>query len=209
MELLAVSLVLLFAFQLFQAPRRQQDQRVRESLDLITAPTEPPATPNRLKLLLDGDEPETLETFSPVNVYSTAVEATAPVEDVPTTAAIAATVTPATVAAEPLESVAVPAERVLAEDRAIIAAVASAAVSGTAEVSEVVEAVPFAEERRAASLSRKDAVFALLDEAAVQGISGYTALTEYVKQQSGQGTSRSTIKAWKEAREAAKVVAHG
>lgn len=208
MELLAVSLVLLFAFQLFQAPRRQQDQRVRESLDLITALTEPPATPNRLKLLLDGDEPETLETFPPVNVYSAAVEAATPVvEAVPVATAIA--VTPATVAAEVSDGVAVPAERVLAEDRAIIAAVAAAAVSVSAEVSEVVEAVPFAEERRTASLSRKDAVFALLDDAAVQGISGYTALMEYVKQQSGQGTSRSTIKAWKEAREAAKVVAHG
>jgi len=48
--------------------------------------------------------------------------------------------------------------------------------------------------------ARRDEVWALLDQAAAEGVEGYSALMAYVKDKSGQGTSRSTVKAWKEAR---------
>ena len=47
---------------------------------------------------------------------------------------------------------------------------------------------------------RAKIVEALLDEAWMQGRTTYSALIEYVKQQSGQGCSKKTVSAWKKSR---------
>jgi len=220
-ELIVVTLAILAIFQLFQLPGRQQEKQVREALDLITAPAETAIAENRIRLLLDEDEPETtFRTFAPVTVYSPIVAEVEPVEAVlaevvgavtpaPTAEAVPVAETesvitvPATDVPLLLNTVEVPAERVRAEEAAI-GAIAPAPAQTYADPAPA-HAVPLTEKPRTAAMKRRDEVFNLLDNAAQQGISSYNALAAYVKEQSGQGTSRSTIQAWKKAREVAAV----
>lgn len=71
-------------------------------------------------------------------------------------------------------------------------------IQPSATVDQLLEPTP---EATAPTLTRRELVEGLLDEAWQQGITSYTALTKYVKDQSGTACSKKVISAWKKARQ--------
>lgn len=176
-EIFAVTLLVILLFQALQGPLKKQEQP-SEPLPLITAPEEPPPSHERVRLLLEESQPEDAGTaialeIVPPTLLTHAPEIAIQPEVIP--AEMAEVIPFRTVKPNAPESLPAPVE----------------------PPQPTAEAVP---QNPCRSSSRRDQVWALLDQAAVEGVEGYTALMAYVKDKSGQGTSRSTIKAWKEAR---------
>lgn len=141
-----------------------------EPTPLITVP-EPTPSHEKVKLLLD-DEPLQTKPVEAISVDS--------IEAIPAEAEPDALTSTAEVAVAPEEAIAID----------IPIAIAS---------SEPVE-VPAIPQNNSRSPGRREEVWALLDQAKVEGVEGYSALLAYVKDKSGKGTSKSTIQGWKKAR---------
>jgi len=189
-EVVAITLLLIFVFQWFQWPSSKQAQ-TPEPTPLITAP-EPPPSSERVRLLLD-EEPLAQENSMTV---SELVEA---ILDKPE-AIPAGTAEPII----PSPEVAVTPGEVISDtvvELIPVGTVEAIASEPSLSFVEPPSAIPApVPQNPSRPTSRRDEVWALLDEATAEGVQGYDALMAYVKEKSGKGTSRSTVKAWKEAR---------
>lgn len=190
MEIFAVSLVFLLIFQWLQASRATPQRTTKEPLKLVTA-TEATPSDNRITLLVEGeDEQAPLPHLTAVTVYSADLHPLEP-ETVPTGVEAEET-SPATA------STGLDVET--GGDGELAAALAIAPTEPMPADVSPTEPVPAAKRRSQAAANRKEEVFNLLDQATAEGRTSYSALSAYVKEKSGQGTSKTTVLAWKKAR---------
>lgn len=174
-EIVVVTLLVFLLFQWFQTSP-EKDPQTAEPISLVTAPEPQPAI-ERVRLLLDDQ----------LNPLPDAPEPTEPSPAEATHAIPRETVEPITPSTAPELPVTPEAEPT---------AIALITASENQPDFGLEAPAPKAPQPS----SRREEVWALLDQATAEGIEGYNALLTYVKDKSGKGTSKSTIQAWKKIR---------